>query len=261
MIPFRPLVRSLFLSAAGHLTSKFSPGVHILNGHVISFCGGGKRATFDRQLAQLRQECRFINIEEAVSLIKNKVQVDETLVAFTFDDGYAECYTDIAPALDKHDVNAAFFINPNLVDCSSEYKQEFFAIRVPDVPVREAMGQRMIEDLAARGFIIGAHTLDHLRLVGLSPQQIRQQIVDCKHAVEALTKQSCDYFAWTYGKFSDIDAPSLALALEHYQHLFSSDQYHEYSSREGVFNRRHFEGDWPISHLRYFLSTKRSWKQ
>ena len=213
---------------------------------------------FSTQLMKLRNECEFINIEEAITLIKSGAKVTESVVAFTFDDGYEDCFIDIAPALNKFNVNAAFFINPNFMTGSIEYKKDFFKSKVPDVPVRNAMTRDMVIELAKEGFVIGAHTLDHVRLVGLSSCEIRRQVVGCKSAIEDLIKQPCEYFAWTYGKFSDIDEESLFVASRNFQYVFSSDNYREYMTKEGVINRRHFECDWPNSHMRYFLSKKRT---
>lgn len=45
-----------------------------------------------------------------------------------------------------------------------------------------------------------------------------------------------------------------------YKYNFSSDEYSYYTSQNGrIFNRRHFECDWPASHIRYFLSTNREY--
>jgi peptidoglycan/xylan/chitin deacetylase (PgdA/CDA1 family) len=250
-------VRSMFLSVAGKFGRKISNGIHILNGHVASFSPDKKRGVFDKQLKSLRNECEFIKIEKAVALIKGGAKVDQPLVAFTFDDGYLDCYTDIAPALDRFNTNAAFFINPNFMDGSAEYREALFRERVPDIPVRGVMDRQMVIELAESGFMIGAHTMDHLRLVGLPTSQVSEQIIGSKLAIEGLIKRPCEYFAWTYGKFSDIDSDSLSLALNSFDYVFSSDRYGEYMT-SGVCNRRHFECDWPYSHVRYFLSKERT---
>lgn len=51
-------------------------------------------------------------------MIINQEPVDRCTIAFTFDDGWRDCYTQIAPQLEKYGINAAFFINPNFVDAA-----------------------------------------------------------------------------------------------------------------------------------------------
>lgn len=234
--------------------------MHILNGHVLSsvYSSGG-RDRFRSLLVDLRRECRFIRIQEAVEAIESGVEVgNETLVAFTFDDGYEECFTEIAPELSRHGANAAFFVNPGFIDGSEGYRDRLFDERLPDIARRPPMTWEMLRQLVGGGFVVGAHTYDHLRLVGLSGDQLARQVIGCKAVIESRVGVSCEFFAWTYGKYSDIDAEALRVALETYRHVFSGDRYREPTSVGGrVINRRHFECDWPLAHVRYFLSRSR----
>lgn len=65
-------------------------------------------------IKELSRHVRFIRVEEATSLILNHESVDEPLVAFTFDDGFMECHSMIAPVLEQFGVNAAFLSIPIL---------------------------------------------------------------------------------------------------------------------------------------------------
>lgn len=260
MIPFRKTARSLLLTAAGSVRSRLSPGIHILNGHGLSIDNGDAAPdAFDELLAKLRRVSEFIRIEEAAESLLSGDMRDGVYVAFTFDDGYRECYSGIAPALVNFGTNAAFFVNPGFINGDSDYCADFFARRAPDLTARAPMTRDMLRELAAGGFVIGAHTHDHVRLVGLDAAQIERQVVQCRFEVESITGVSCDYFAWTYGKYADIDPAALDAVLATYRYVFSSDRYWESASLDGrVINRRHFECDWPFSHVKYFLSRPRA---
>lgn len=257
MIPFRAQLRAGFLSLGGRVRRP-SNGVHILNGHVLGMSPLPQRAPFQRLLGALSEVGELINIERACALIEDRTQVDHPMIAFTFDDGYRECHTDLAPVFDEFGVNAAFFINPSFALGDDAYIAEFLRLKVPDMPPRPPMDAAMIGDLAARGFIIGAHTMDHESLISAESQFLQRQVLDCRAAVEALSGQRCDYFAWTYGRYSDVSSEALSLAQATYRYVFSSDRYDTYTCNNGaVFNRRHFECDWPASHVRYFLAPVR----
>ena len=114
----------------------------------------------------------------------------------------------------------------------------------------------MIKELHNNGFIIGNHSMDHARLVGLSEKEIQHQIKNSKNLIENHIQSECNYFAWTYGKLSDIDETSLNAALKQHEFIFSGDNYTKYHSinNDKIINRRHIEGDWPFTHIKYFLS-------
>ena len=253
-------MRHTFLSALGPFKS-ISPSIHILNGHVIGKNPGQGQANFRQLVRELSRCAQLIRIEEACEWIRLRKTVTQPAIAFTFDDGYIDCYRDIAPVLEEFGTNALFFINPNFTRGDQAYIDQFLKTRVPDIAPRPPMNPRMVRDLAQRGFVIGAHTLDHVKLTETDPEILEQQIGNCKSAVESISEQTCDTFAWTYGRYADISDAALALAYRDYPFVFSGDQYEHYTSRQGrVFNRRHFECDWPVSHLNYFLSTARQYE-
>jgi peptidoglycan/xylan/chitin deacetylase (PgdA/CDA1 family) len=251
----RNFVRNTVLSVLGNFKS-VANGIHILNSHYI-----GKedlsKDIFYNLLKKLSKQADFIRIEDAVVAIKEKTHQNQKLIAFTFDDGFEECYTKIAPVLTDFNTNAAFFINPNFIDGDENYRKNFTEniVHVNKKP----MTWEMIKKLHQQGFIIGNHTLDHARLVGLNEEQLQKQIVTSKNRIEEQLNSSCNYFAWTYGRNADIDEKALQLSLKYHHYVFGGDNYTRYYSfNQQVFNRRHVEGNWHVSHIKYFLS-KRKW--
>lgn len=260
MIPFRSFLRAKYLSAAG-VFRKISPGIHVLNGHVIGMGRGANHDRFRLLLRKLSRVADFIRIEDACRLIAERREVGRPMIAFTFDDGFEDCYTDIAPVLEEFNTNALFFVNPNFAKGSQAYIDNFLKLKVPDIPPRRPMSADMIRDLSSRGFVIGAHTLDHERLVSQDVTFLDAQIKGCRAAVEDISGAPCEYFAWTYGGYGDISNVAIRMALDTYSIIFSSDQYPWYTSHAGrIINRRHFECDWPFPHVQYFLSTKRRYE-
>jgi len=248
----RSLIRNTALSTLGSFKT-IGSGIHILNSHYISR-DDNSTTVFAQLLKKIRNQADFIKIEDAVALISKKEKINQKLVAFTFDDGFEECYTKIAPTLDQFNTNAAFFINPGYIDGDKKYIENFNQniVHVEKNP----MTWQMINELHNNGFIVGNHSMDHARLVGLSEKEIQHQIRDSKKTIEGHINSECDYFAWTYGKLSDIDETSLNVALNEHQFVFSGDNYTKYHSLNNnkVINRRHIEGDWPFAHVKYFLS-------
>ena len=258
-IPFRSLLRAGVLGAVGRVAS-ISRSVHMLNGHIIGPDGEKSQAAFRRLLSELSKEARLTRVEEACELIGRRSDLDRPHIAFTFDDGFEDCYRYIAPVLEEYGVNGAFFVNPGFVHGDGKYRQEFYARAVPNIPARAPMTGRMIFELADRGHIIGAHTTDHIRMTSTDAGVVDEQIVQCRTAVESISAKPCKWFAWAFGKYPDISTVALDAALSTYEVVFSSDGYERYCYQDArVLNRRHFECDWPAAHVRYFLSRKRAY--
>lgn len=253
----RSIARKCLLDILG-LFSNPANGVHILNGHRIAL-QNPDQSIFDRQLNLLSKEVRFIRFEEAVDLIERKSNVKEPLVAFSFDDGFEEQYSMIAPVLEKYGTNAAFFINPHFVDADEKYIRHFTEETVL-TPNKMPMRWEQIIDLDRRGHIIGAHTLDHFMINADDEEELRHQIGDCRSVIEERLGKQCLYFAFPYGRLEHANSKSINIAAEYYPYVFSQSDYRNYFSYGNrVINRRHFEPDWKIAHLRYFLGCNKKY--
>lgn len=250
----RQVLRGNYLSVAGFF-SKPAPGVHVLNGHRTS--GESEPETFRRMISELSKEVRFVNVEEAVRMIVENDFPNIPCVAFTFDDGFDDCYNYFAPVLEEYGVNAIFFINPNYVDGDGPYVDFFNNVTVR-TPGKKPMSWEQIKELEARGFIIGAHTMDHYLTAKDDENELRYQIIECRKVIEERISRPCDYFAWPYGKIEHTSQKAVELACDTYKYVFSQSDYKHYFSFNGrVINRRHFEPFWPVSHVKYFLSCKK----
>lgn len=248
----RATLRHQVLNLLG-LGAKPAPGIHILNGHRMA--QEREPDTFRQLLTALVQEgVRLVSIEEAVAMIERGERPDVCVVAFTFDDGFMECYDVFAPLLQEFGVNALFFVNPNYVAGNDAYVN-WFNQHCVDTPGKRPMRWHHLRQLASQGFVIGAHTMDHRLMAAQSEDACRYQVVQCKDVIEQALGRACHDFAFPYGKLTDVDESTIALACATYKHVFSQSDHRHYHSFQGrVINRRHFEPFWPVSHVNYFLS-------
>jgi peptidoglycan/xylan/chitin deacetylase (PgdA/CDA1 family) len=148
-----------------HLYLEFSfyyPGYHQVD---------KDRILFEDYLCYIFSICQPITIQEATDRILHRdIPADRCLVAFTFDDGFEECYTTIAPLLEKYGCNAAFFISSNYIESDGKYQKEFHN-RI-NTYTKKPMSWQQVKDLHQRGHIIGAHTLDHVNMAKLSDDEM-----------------------------------------------------------------------------------------
>ncbi len=71
-------------------------------------------ASFERQVAFLKDRFRVVFLEELVDKILNGVEISEHC-AITFDDGWRDNYTDAFPVLEKYGVPATIFLTTGFV--------------------------------------------------------------------------------------------------------------------------------------------------
>ena len=252
----RTWLRARVLDVLGCFSAP-QPGIHILNGHRIEKSGDAD--AFRKMLTELSKTVTFIRIEDAVRMIIERQCPSMPLVAFTFDDGFMDDYDVFAPILEEFGVNALFFINPNYVEGNDEYIQNFDD-NVVMTPDKRPMRWNQICELSKRGHIIGAHTMDHYMVNSDYKQILEYQINTCKGVIENHTDVPCDYFAFPYGKLSQANDLAISIACQKYKYVFSQSDYkHYYSFSCKVINRRHFEPFWPIAHVKYFLSCKKTY--
>lgn len=260
----RRVLRGGVLSFLGYF-KKPAPYVHILNGHMVDRYHDNDEdgLRFAKLLEELHRDCKFVNFEDAVRMIINHEEVSAPTIAFSFDDGWRDCYTQIAPQLEKYGVNAMFFINPNFADAADNNEVAYienFTVNTTKSPGKHPVTWAQMKELQQRGFLIGAHTMDHYCINDDNMEELEHQIGDCRRVIEEKLGTTCDYFAFPYGRLEHANPKSIEIACKHYKYVFSQSDYKHYYSFDGrVINRRHFEPFWPVNHVKYFLSCKKTY--
>lgn len=255
----RALLRNVFLKIVGSL-KRPKPGIHIVNSHFVTpYLKDFDRdyRIFNDYLNYLQKYSKFISLEEAINrILTNSIPTNEVLLSFTFDDGFEECYSIIAPLLEKFNTRGTFFINANYIESNLNYQLEFNQ-RV-DTYTKKPMTWEQIKNLHERGHIIGSHNLDHTNFSELNENEIEFQITKNKEILEDKLNYKCRFFAWTYGQIKHFPKEALILTQIHHKEIFSDTNYKQYFSlNNNVINRRHLEPFWPKSHINYFLGVNK----
>lgn len=255
---FRDLFRACILDLLGNFTSP-SKRTHFLNGHFISSENmpiNEQKVVFSLFIQELKQYAEIVN---PITALENLYQKEKPLVCFTFDDGYAESASVIAPVLESNGITGLFFVNPDFLGIAGEKAHRIISNHYLTVIKKDFLTKKDLVDLSRRGHLIGSHTSSHLRLNNLLDDELLyKEVVLSKNYIEDIISQPCKWFAYPFGKASDINEKSLLLALETYKYVFSSIKGNSLFAFENrVLNRRHFEGNWDANHLKYFLSGRK----
>jgi peptidoglycan/xylan/chitin deacetylase (PgdA/CDA1 family) len=210
-------------------------------------------ARFRRTLRMLRNAFEFVSLAEAVRLLREADAPTGRYLAFSFDDGYRDNYDLVAPLLVEVGASACFFVSTGFIDCDEVYRRHFLRSVVGQSEDRHPMSWSMLRELAASGFEIGAHTIDHPNLASIERTEAERQVIEAAAEVERRIGSDCRWFAWPFG--TDLAMPNelLSRITHRFDGTFSAIRSRkQYSYGGRVINRDHFEPSWPSLHVRYF---------
>lgn len=123
----------------------------------------------------------------------------EKCVYISFDDNYRAWY-DALPLFAAADITATFFTNTCCFrDRASESQIAAYYDRLDFDGERIPLSTTELQQIAAAGHTIGAHTHEHHCLTKLSIEDAREDIRRGKLELEALLGHSVDHFSYPYG--------------------------------------------------------------
>ncbi len=153
---------------------------------------------FNWQMRYLKQKgYHTVNIGDVIDHYHNGKNLPENPVVITFDDGYYDNYKYAFRILKKYAFSATIFIVSNTVGGLNE-----FDLKDSIQPQSEMLNWDEIREMDSNRITIGAHTLDHLHLTKINPEEARRQIIGSKRILEKALRKEVLYFSYPYGEYN-----------------------------------------------------------
>lgn len=167
---------------------------------------------FERQLALLRRRGYAAGSVDALGALTRGERPSRSLAFLTFDDGFADNHSVVAPLLRHYGFSAFVFVLPPLLAAGgplawAEVEERWR--RHPDV--MRSLTWRQVEDLAEAGLTIGSHTMSHRRLSELGAEECTQELLDSRRAI-ARRLGACETLAYPFGDWDASVARAAARA-------------------------------------------------
>ena len=135
----------------------------------------------------LRLGYRFATAEELIE----RGPARRTAV-LTFDDGWRDALTVVAPLLERLGVRASFYVSAGLWGTQHA---------LVTGPAGELMTPDDARELSARGMEVASHGLTHPDLRKLDDAALDAELRDSRAAIEEVTGRPCRTFAYPFGLF------------------------------------------------------------
>jgi peptidoglycan/xylan/chitin deacetylase (PgdA/CDA1 family) len=139
------------------------------------------------------------------TLVNDWDRLPPKTVAITVDDGYADNLHAMLPVLQQYKVPATIYVVVDRHDRDwSVYKKAHhntgelaLETKLTDAEVQELVASQLIE--------IGSHTLTHANLPRLEPADRARELVESRAALQTLTGQPINSFAYPFGLYGEAD--------------------------------------------------------
>lgn len=143
---------------------------------------------FESHLRYLREQgYTSISLRDLVYHLTRGAPLPPKPIILTFDDGYADNYTNAFPLLQKYGFRAAFFV---ITDFVTEQRPGY-------------MTWDQLKELAAAGMEIGSHSRNHPDLRGQSLDYLVWQALGSKEAIEYYLGITPRFVAYPSGRYDD----------------------------------------------------------
>jgi peptidoglycan/xylan/chitin deacetylase (PgdA/CDA1 family) len=247
-------VRNTILSARALVERRWPDRfLRCLFGHYVF---DDQRPAFERLLRALGRHGTFVDTARLVAILEGRSSIDGPLFHLSFDDGFRNNALNAAPILKELRIPAAFFV-PTSVIGAPPPEMRAFCRRIQYPAPIELMSWEDLGRLAEDGFEIGSHTRTHVRFsdATIDDARLEDELAGSKADLESRLGRPCIAISWPYGKRTDADARSLAIARRAgYRICFGAYRGSVVPGRTDPFSipRHHIEAEWPLGHVLYF---------
>lgn len=167
-------------------------GARIITYHSVRPGGPASRSSyvhpddFANQIGWLvRAGYQVVSLSALADQLEKGLHVPDEWVVITFDDGYADNYHHAFPVLRHYGLPATIFLVTGKVGLDP-----LFLTRAQAIEMQEC------------GIEFGAHTVDHVSLSSISPENALVQVTESKRQLEVLLGLPAQHFCYPFGHYN-----------------------------------------------------------
>lgn len=179
----------LFLVTLSYIALTYFQGVPVLNYHQINNEDHNvltlSDTEFEAQMNYLyREGYTAISPDQLADYLQQGKTLPLNPVLITFDDGYADNYRVAYPILQKYHFTATIFLITDFVSHYGKY-----------------LTWNQVQEMSDNGLSFEDHTLSHISLPKASNEEITNQLIKSKEALEWRLGKKVEYIAYPGGEY------------------------------------------------------------
>jgi peptidoglycan/xylan/chitin deacetylase (PgdA/CDA1 family) len=147
---------------------------------------------FEAQMRYLKlRNLRGVSMQELLRAVGSGTA--KGLVGLTFDDGFENFLQTALPILERFGFSATLFVlGGRLTENDWDH---FYNPR----PRMKLLGDEGVREVAARGVEVGSHGMSHVRLTGLKPELLEEEVSGSRQALGEMLGKAVQGFCYPYG--------------------------------------------------------------
>lgn len=189
VIQYGIIILICILFGLGYIAFNYFQGVPVLNYHQINNEDHNaltlSSTEFETQMNYLSQEgYTGISPDQLADYLQYGKQLPPKPILITLDDGYKDNYQVAYPILQKYHLTATIFVITDFVGNYGKY-----------------LTWNQIREMNDNGFSFEDHTLSHISLPKASDEEVHNQLVKSKEALEWRLGKKVEYLAYPGGEY------------------------------------------------------------
>jgi peptidoglycan/xylan/chitin deacetylase (PgdA/CDA1 family) len=169
---------------------------------------------FEKKMRWLKERYRIVSLND----IEQRSGLDhyQLNVAVTFDDGFKEYATFVAPLLEKMQIPATFFVPSGALGLKDEAAKNFSLKCLRRSKPFEFLSEEQLNELVQNPlFEVGSHTISHTDLgVTIDDEQLKIEIISDKNTLEQITGKPVQRIAFPFGSYWNVSPQALKIIQE-----------------------------------------------
>jgi peptidoglycan/xylan/chitin deacetylase (PgdA/CDA1 family) len=170
-------------------------------------------STFEKHIQYYSKHYTLCSLKELQDFYDNGIQLPRNPLFITFDDGWRSNYR-LLPLIEEHEISVTIFLTTGLIGSNLypppiNFYNEASIEEIEDAyPVKPERTMLTIEEIRemSKAVDFQAHGVHHHLSTILTPEKMREEILESKQAIEDITGKPVFAFAYPYNLANEREA-------------------------------------------------------
>lgn len=152
---------------------------------------------FEAQLEHLQRNYSVISLRDYLASLRGETKLPDKAVVITFDDGYRNFYSMVAPRVLQRNIPVSLFLTTGKITNNGSLSSDW-----KPTDDKHYLSWQEVRSLKERGIEIGSHTCSHPKLTEIPTDEADQELTRSRDEIIKQLPTEELPFAYPYGDYS-----------------------------------------------------------